>query len=417
MVLNMAQTWHQLRPGEVRHDCGGCHAHSQQPTKFEATLASRPDYKVFDLTERTPLNTARDRDQSGQRWDTEQTTGLRFIDGPLNVEYWRDVRPILDRSCTACHTKDWAKPAGGLVFDDDDRSQLQRRQLVEGDEAPQIELPATYCRITSKRGEESFYMRRFQSRRSCLIWKVYGRRLDGWTNDTFPSTVDPKNPVSGMLWRGQKVPEYEKQVERVAKGDDPVWIKTFAYNYGDTDHTGSPMPPPEAIAGTFRGPAGRLIKVPPLSDEDRRTLVRWIDLGCPIDMDPQYDPASQNPQSFGWLVDDQRPTLAVTDPQPGVNEPLTRLLIGMADAYTGLDLSSFRVTADFAIDGMPADENLASRFKLIAPGIWRWQLEKPLGGLTKSKLIVSVQDRQGNINRVERQFSTRQSWRWPEQCT
>jgi hypothetical protein len=28
MVLNMAQTWHQLRPGEIRNDCGGCHAHS-----------------------------------------------------------------------------------------------------------------------------------------------------------------------------------------------------------------------------------------------------------------------------------------------------------------------------------------------------------------------------------------------------
>ena len=38
MVLNMAQTWHQLRPGEIRHDCGGCHAHSQKPTH----LHSRP---------------------------------------------------------------------------------------------------------------------------------------------------------------------------------------------------------------------------------------------------------------------------------------------------------------------------------------------------------------------------------------
>ena len=26
-VLNMAQTWHQVRPGEVRTNCGGCHAH------------------------------------------------------------------------------------------------------------------------------------------------------------------------------------------------------------------------------------------------------------------------------------------------------------------------------------------------------------------------------------------------------
>src|SRR5262249_51927295 len=31
MVLNSSQTWHQLRPGEIRHDCGGCHAHSQKP--------------------------------------------------------------------------------------------------------------------------------------------------------------------------------------------------------------------------------------------------------------------------------------------------------------------------------------------------------------------------------------------------
>jgi len=38
MVLNMAQTWHQLRPGEVRHNCGGCPAHSQKPPRFEDSL-------------------------------------------------------------------------------------------------------------------------------------------------------------------------------------------------------------------------------------------------------------------------------------------------------------------------------------------------------------------------------------------
>ncbi len=41
MVLNMAQTWHQVRPGEVRNNCGGCHAHSQQPTLFEKTAAAQ----------------------------------------------------------------------------------------------------------------------------------------------------------------------------------------------------------------------------------------------------------------------------------------------------------------------------------------------------------------------------------------
>jgi hypothetical protein len=49
MVLNMAQTWHQLRPGEARTNCGGCHAHSQRPTDFEATAAARPDHALWDL--------------------------------------------------------------------------------------------------------------------------------------------------------------------------------------------------------------------------------------------------------------------------------------------------------------------------------------------------------------------------------
>src|SRR5205085_9767095 len=67
MLLNMAQTWHQLRPGEIRNDCGGCHAHSQPPTLFEKTYAARPDYALFDLTARTPLVTAKANDQSGQQ--------------------------------------------------------------------------------------------------------------------------------------------------------------------------------------------------------------------------------------------------------------------------------------------------------------------------------------------------------------
>src|SRR5581483_4157682 len=65
MVLNMAQTWHQVRPGEIRNNCGGCHAHSQKPTPFERTAAARPDYQVWDLTQNTPLLTSRPKDVSG----------------------------------------------------------------------------------------------------------------------------------------------------------------------------------------------------------------------------------------------------------------------------------------------------------------------------------------------------------------
>ena len=35
----------------------------------------------------------------------------------------------------------------------------------------------------------------------------------------------------------------------------------------------------------------------------------------------------------------------------------------MHDYDTGLDLESFRVTADFPLDGVPAGQNLAPRFK------------------------------------------------------
>ena len=134
MVLNMAQTWHQVRPGEVRTDCGGCHAHSQKPTPFEKTAAAKPDYPIFDLTQKTPLLTTKALDQSGKKWDAKDETGLRFDKGIKNVEYFRDVKPILDRSCAACHTEKHGKAPAGLVLDDD-------ASVRFGNETP---VPGTY---------------------------------------------------------------------------------------------------------------------------------------------------------------------------------------------------------------------------------------------------------------------------------
>ena len=57
------------------------------------------------------------------------------------------------------------------------------------------------------------------------------------------------------------------------------------------------------------------------------------------------------------------PVLTVTHPQPGLNAPLTRLLIGMHDYYSGLDLPSFNVTADFAVNGAAPGENLAAHVR------------------------------------------------------
>src|SRR5207245_2312406 len=83
MVLNMAQTWHQLRPGQIRNNCGGCNAHSQKPTEFKDTAAAKAVYRVFDLTRSAPLLTTKANDESGKKWDKDDTTGLRFEKGIL----------------------------------------------------------------------------------------------------------------------------------------------------------------------------------------------------------------------------------------------------------------------------------------------------------------------------------------------
>src|SRR5262249_24916000 len=123
----------------------------------------------------------------------------------------------------------------------------------------------------------------------------------------------------------------------------------------------------------------------------------WIDLGCPIDLDPTH--------RHGWLGDDQRPTLTLTYPKAGANAGLTRLVLGMHDAYGGLDIESFEVVADFAVDWTPAGGNPWPLVAEKAEGVWELKLARPMPTLPKGQLTVSVKDRQGNTSRIERTFS------------
>jgi hypothetical protein len=368
MVVNMAQTWHQLRPGEVRNNCGGCHAHSQQPTPFEETAAARPEYKVWDLTANQPLFTTKANDQSGKKWDKQERTGVTFSKGVTDVEFHRDIKPILQRSCVACHSVKHEKPAGRLALDDD--RPIAKRGLVPWAENVQVPqgLPRTYARLVQNAWA-------FQARRSPLMWMVHGKRLDGFHNDDIPS------PPLDL--------EDEKNVLD--------WCHHGKRRMYDVDYKGNIMPPPDAVAGKAKDPDGKLVKVAPLSDEDKLTLARWIDIGCPIDRDAKT----------GWLLDEGRPTLTLTYPHPGVNSKLDRILIGMHDYGTGLDMPTFKVTADFAVDGVKAGDNLASRFKSIAPGIWEMRLANPPASLPRGRIDVEVRDRQGNTARIERTFSVK----------
>jgi hypothetical protein len=206
----------------------------------------------------------RPRDESKRQWDAAGTTGLRVEKAVVNVEYRRDIQPILKRSCVACHTaKQGEEPAGKLDLDADDE-----RVKVEN----HGEFPGTYARLAmDERGQfghkpvgydswgypqASRWVRKFQSRRSVLVWKVHGKRLDGFSNDDHPSETPPGSGV--LMLAGASVP--------VEKNRHAL----------DLDFTGSAMPPADAVKEG---------KVKPLSDEDRRTIARWIDMGCPIDLD------------------------------------------------------------------------------------------------------------------------------------
>jgi hypothetical protein len=217
-----------------------------------------------------------------------------------------------------------------------------------------------------------------QSRRSLLVWKIFGRRLDGWQNDDFPHETIPGDPGS-LHHKGQPVPDTPQNREHAHVG-----------------YVGSSMPPADAV---------RSGKVKPLSDEDRLTLVRWIDLGCPIDL--TYDPQRPDESGRGWMLDDQRPTLTLTEPRAGVQRSLNRILIGMHDYGSGLARESFQVTTNFTVNGLQAGTNLAPHLKSTVPGVWQLDLKTPIDSLPQGSISVSVQDRQGNTTRIDRTFFVR----------
>jgi hypothetical protein len=347
-VLNMAQTWHQVRPGEKRVNCGGCHAHSQPPLAFEATAAARPGYTVHDLSRVTPLLT---RNPGGD-------PGLRFVNAPLeNVEFYRDIRPLLQRSCVPCHQG--PTPPGNLNLADTSvvgGLPGDYRRLAD-DQAAQFGHPPVIANRAWRQTNASRYVRMFQSRRSLLVWKILGQRLDGWTNADHPTETVPGNPAT------------------LPPGADP--------SAADLDYTGEVMPPPGS-------------GVPPLSEEEKLRFVRWIDLGCPLDQGPK-----------GWFLDDLKPTVEVSLPRPGYNAGSVGLVrYGLVDSFSGLDMSTLSVTADFPVGGRPAGAELKDLAAPAGDRVFQIVISPPVTNAGRRSVRVSARDVQGNVARVRRTFRT-----------
>jgi hypothetical protein len=295
--------------------------------------------------------------------------------GAVDVEFYRDIRPILQAHCVSCHTQNDPTPPGDLVLDDLDFYN-GTFDLGYGD---YVDYPGDYARLARdnravwgypplvnvggpvwRQTNASRYVRAYQSRRSLLMWKIFGERLDGWSNADHPTESVP--------------------------GDAGTLPPGAAVNQADLDFTGTMMPPPGS-------------GVPPLSEDQKMTMARWIDLGCPINLGdggPNED--------FGWFVDDVKPAVAVSSPRPGGNDPAPSVIrVGLADAYSGIDLGSLSITADFDVAGRSPGEELADLASASGGDIFTI----PLGALEEDVFLhvtVVAADNQGNETRVRRRF-------------
>ncbi len=361
MVLNSSQTWHQVRPGEARYDCGGCHAHAELPTDFGQTAAASPDYVIQDLALQTPVLTR----------IAGQTTTNVIAERALDVEYHRDIKPVLARSCVPCHNL--SNPTAELVLDDEsivDRHENSYNRLARDQDAD-YGYPPVISNGNWRQTNASRYIRQFQSRRSMLIWKIFGERLDGWSNSDHPTETVPGD------------------ANTLPVGSNP--------NEADLDFEGTIMPPVGSVHPVTGQP------IPSLTEDEKMMLATWVDLGCPVNV---TDAVGVSRVQFGWFLDDLRPTLTISKPRSGyVFEPLNQIRIGLFDYYSGLDVTQFSVIADFEIDGQAPGTDLAASFVQIDDHIWAYDLAIPIFGLVGGSLNVEIKDIAGNLSQQERHFS------------
>jgi len=362
MVLNASQTWHQVRPGEARYDCGGCHAHAESPTAFEMTAAAKPTYQIQNLSHQTPILA---KDSEGN--PTTQLVSASAVD----VEYHRDIKPILERSCVPCHNG--SNPQAELVFDDEtivDMHENTYNRLARDSDA-EYGYPPVISNGTWRQTNASRYIRKFQSRRSLLIWKIFGMRLDGWSNADHPTESVP--------------------------GDETTLPEGASPNDADLDFTGTIMPPEGSVHPVSGDP------IPPLTEAEKMLFATWVDLGCPVNVTEALGGLRSQ---LGWFLDDLPPTLTISSPRSGTSlAPVAVFKFGAFDYYSGMDGSETTVVADFAVDGHPPGTNLAPFFQVVDDHIQALTLDEPILNLSDGSLTVSVKDIDGNETKLVRKFS------------
>jgi len=340
MTLFSEMTWRAPVPGEVRTDCGGCHAHSIPKLAFSGTAAARRvpiqakgidpsdpmiSSGLWDVTSKTPLVAS---DSAGTPIVKISSTYA------LDVEYFRDVRPILTARCVSCHNTAANKSGTDLAFDGTTTTNNAYARLVKdpdgrfGGSPPGG--PYVYPQLSK-------YVRANQARQSLLVWKLFGARLDGRTN--------------------------------AERGDD-------------LDFT------PHSVAH------GATL-------EENRTIARWIDLGCPIDFQDSVHagyrytddnglpvvniaaPAAGSIATFDGMLQ-----LGLTDAESGVDWSTLEVSFDS-------DLSNGFNPVSLSLTGLARGAGSAAA-SLPLPG--------PLAKDRDMIVVVSALDRAGNANVETRRF-------------
>ncbi|MFO0633001.1 MAG: hypothetical protein U0168_09145 [Nannocystaceae bacterium] len=173
-VLTASQVPFSLRPGEDRR-CGGCHVRSTLPLRFEDTLAAtRPPLLAGDGTVQLLAGGTTD----GPALEQREGWGLE-------LEFSRDVWPILADRCASCHAGESA--AAGLRLDLPGTDVGSTWWRLAADYAQAYVPPAQQVPVagTLRKPQLSRYVRFGSARGSLLYWKAANARTDGRTDASF----------------------------------------------------------------------------------------------------------------------------------------------------------------------------------------------------------------------------------------
>lgn len=186
MTLYSETVWRSMAPGEVRVDCNGCHAHSVevQPMSWDLGEAG----KGAKITGVTGVSNTDVRIDKGF-WDLTTGTvpwlaeggGVEWYQGKsIDIEFTRDIKPIMQTRCDSCHTSGGNN--GGFITDGSDGSDLW--YTLTNFKNPADSLSTWVNPQISK------YIRLPQARASLFVWAAWDARLDGRLNADIGDDVD-----------------------------------------------------------------------------------------------------------------------------------------------------------------------------------------------------------------------------------